>query len=59
MTIGHKLPKIFTSYPDKIANDIFKSIIKKKDVIYTMGIWRVIMMVIKLIPERIFKRLKI
>ena len=59
MTIGHKLPKIFTSYPDKIANDIFKSIIKKKDVIYTMGIWRIIMMIIKLIPERIFKKLKI
>ena len=28
MTLGHKLPKIFTSYPDKVASDIFKSIIK-------------------------------
>ena len=59
MTLGHKLPKIFTSYPDKVANDIFKSIIKKKNIIYTMGIWRFIMMIIKLIPERIFKKLKL
>jgi len=59
MTLGHKLPKMFTSHPDKVASDIFKGIIKKKNVVYTMGIWRLIMMIIKLIPERIFKKLNL
>lgn len=59
MTLGHKLPKMFTSHPDKVASDIFKGIIKKKNVVYTMGIWRLIMMIIKLIPEKIFKKLNL
>ena len=30
MTIGLKLPKLFTTYPNKVANDIFNAVIKKK-----------------------------
>ena len=59
MTAGLKLPKFFTSYPDKVSNDIYIAVKKKKNIIYTMGIWRFIMMIIKLIPEEIFKKLKI
>jgi len=45
--------------PDKIASDIYNGFLKKKDVIYTPWFWRYIMMIIKLIPERIFKNLSI
>ncbi len=55
MTLGLKLPKLFTSSPDKVAGDIYNAVIKKKDVIYTMKIWRLIMFIIKCIPESIFK----
>ena len=30
MTFGLKLPKLFTTYPNKVANDIFNAVIKKK-----------------------------
>ena len=55
MTSGMKLPKLFTSNPDQVANDIYNAVRKKKDIIYTMKIWRLIMFVIKCIPERFFK----
>ena len=55
MTLGLKLPKLFTSSPDKVANDIYNAVIKKKNVIYTMKIWKLIMFIINCIPESIFK----
>ncbi len=55
MTLGLKLPKLFTSSPEKVADDIFNAVRKKKNVIYTMKIWKFIMLIIKCIPENIFK----
>ena len=45
--------------PQKIARDIYKAINAKKDIIYTPWFWRWIMWIIKLIPERIFKRMNL
>jgi short-subunit dehydrogenase len=45
--------------PDKVAALIYKGVERKKDVIYTPWFWRPIMMIIKFIPEPIFKRLKL
>jgi len=59
MTQGLKLPKLLTAHPDKVARDIYLATIKKRNIIYTMKTWRFIMMIIKSIPEEIFKRLKI
>ena len=53
-----KLPSILTATPDKVASDIIDGIAKSRNVIYTLAIWRWIMIIIKLIPEFIFKRLK-
>lgn len=55
MTLNSKLPKFFTSSPNKVAEDIYNAVIKKKNIIYTMKIWRLIMFIIKSIPEGIFK----
>jgi hypothetical protein len=44
--------------PDKVAGDIINAIKKKKCVLYTPWFWRWIMLIIKLIPETIFRRLK-
>jgi short-subunit dehydrogenase len=52
-------PKNFLfATPDKVASDIYKAIINKKDIIYNPWFWRYIMLIIKLIPERIFKKMK-
>ncbi len=45
--------------PDKVAGDIVRAIEKRKDVLYTPWFWRWIMLIIRLIPEPIFKRLKL
>ncbi|SMH53069.1 SDR family oxidoreductase [Maritimibacter sp. HL-12] len=45
--------------PDKVARDILKAVARKRNVIYTPGFWWLIMTIIKLIPEQIFKKLSI
>jgi decaprenylphospho-beta-D-erythro-pentofuranosid-2-ulose 2-reductase len=46
------------SSPDKIAICMTRGIAKGRTTIYAPGYWRLIMLVVKLIPEFIFKRLK-
>lgn len=45
--------------PDKVAKDIILAIEKKKDILYTPGFWKYIMLIIKNIPERIFKKMSL
>jgi len=45
--------------PEVIARGILKAIDKRKDVVYLPFFWRYIMLIIKLIPEKIFKRLSL
>ena len=45
--------------PEKVAKDIVKAGNKNKDVVYSPWFWRYIMLIIKLIPERIFKKLNL
>ncbi len=59
MTRYLRLPPLLTSSPEDVAKDIFNAQRKKKDVLYTKRIWFFIMLVIKLLPESVFKKLKI
>lgn len=45
--------------PDAVAAMILKGAERRRNVIYTPFIWRIIMTVIRLIPEPVFKKLKI
>jgi short-subunit dehydrogenase len=45
--------------PKRVASDILRAWHKKRDVIYTPWFWRWLLLVIRLVPERIFKRLKL
>lgn len=45
--------------PEKVADDILKAVAKKKNVIYTPFFWRYIMLIIRHIPEFIFKKMSI
>jgi short-subunit dehydrogenase len=45
--------------PQKVARDILKGVKNKRNAIYTPSIWRYIMLIIRLIPEPIFKKLSI
>lgn len=59
MTEGLKLPAPVTADPEQVAKRIFVGIKKKKNTIYVLPIWRMIMMLIRNIPESIFKKLKL
>ncbi len=43
--------------PEQIAKGIVKAIDRKKDVVYLPGFWRCIMMIVRHIPEGVFKKL--
>lgn len=45
--------------PDKVARDIVVAIERRRDVLYTPGFWRVVMLIIRAIPETVFKRLSL
>jgi short-subunit dehydrogenase len=58
MTAHFKKGMLWAS-ADKVAADIVKGVKKDKDIIYTPIVWRLIMLVIKSIPEFVFKRLSL
>lgn len=57
MTAGLNLPAKLTVAPDHVAHDIQKAIEARKDVLYTPWFWTLIMLIIRLIPGKLFKRL--
>lgn len=59
MTSGLDLPLLLTASADQVAKDILRGIRKQKNVLYTKSLWRWIMLIIRHIPEGIFKKLSI
>ena len=60
MTAAIKLPPLLTAEPQEVGEAIFRAAeTGRGDVIYVRGIWRVVMTIISLIPERLFKRLRL
>ncbi|MGB0388737.1 MAG: SDR family oxidoreductase [Ardenticatenaceae bacterium] len=55
MTAKHRKSFLFAS-KEKAGADIYRAIIKGKATAYVPGFWQLIMTIIKLIPEVIFKR---
>lgn len=45
--------------PEKVGKEIYDAIRNRKDVVYTPSYWKIVMTIIKLIPEGIFKKLKL
>ncbi|MFN3403249.1 MAG: SDR family oxidoreductase [Cytophagaceae bacterium] len=52
-------PKPLTAKPSKVASDIFQAYKKKENTLYTLWMWKYIMLIIKNIPEIIFKKMKL
>ena len=59
MTAGLDLPKPLTASAETAAAQIFKAYKKQKNIVYVLPIWRHIMLIIRNIPEFIFKKLSI
>ncbi len=59
MTEELNLPQLLTAQPSEVGSAVYRSVINKTNIIYVRWFWRWIMMIIKLIPEPIFKKLKL
>ena len=59
MTEGMALPAQLTAQPLDVARAIRRAVDKRHDIVHVLPVWAVIMGVIRLIPEPIFKRMKL
>jgi short-subunit dehydrogenase len=50
-----KLPLVAS--PEAVARDIYRAVKRRKNVVYVPWFWRVIMLIVRAIPEGLFKRL--
>jgi short-subunit dehydrogenase len=59
MTNNIKMNKYLTATPEKVAKDVHKAWKRKKDIVYTPWYWKYIIIIIKIIPEKIFKKMNL
>jgi NAD(P)-dependent dehydrogenase (short-subunit alcohol dehydrogenase family) len=60
MTAALKLPGLLTAEPGQVGESIYRAVaVRPRAVIYVKPIWLIVMTLIKLIPEPIFRRLKL
>lgn len=52
-----KAPSFLVTEPNKVALKVKKGILNKDEIIYINFFWRLIMFIVKIIPEKIYKRL--
>lgn len=59
MTENLPLPALLTAKTDQVAHSVFEAGKNGKNILYTKGLWKYIMLIIKNIPEFIFKKLSL
>lgn len=59
MIEGLKTPGPLTASPEIVARKVYKAVRRKKNTLYVLPVWWLIMFIIRSIPEVIFKRLKL
>lgn len=59
MTAELPLPGLLTAQPEEVAEKVFQAVRKRKNVLYVKWFWKWIMLIIKLVPESMFKKKKL
>lgn len=59
MTRGMNLPAKLTAQPEQVARDVMRGLQKNKGVLYSLWVWRYIMLIIVHIPEFVFRKTKL
>jgi short-subunit dehydrogenase len=60
MTEGMALPGPLTAEPAAVGAAVFRAAEeRRRDVVYVLPVWRLVMAVIRAVPERVFKRLRL
>ena len=56
MTRGLKPPP-FAGEPDQVAKDVLRALDKRQPVVYTPGMWRLVMLVIRFLPRFVMRKI--
>ncbi|MGY6536628.1 MAG: SDR family oxidoreductase [Pararhodobacter sp.] len=59
MTEGLDLPARLTAQPQEVAEAVFRAATRGRDVVWVRPVWRVIMAIIRALPEPVFKRTRL
>ena len=59
VTDGRDLPARLTAEPEEVADAVAAVLRRRRDVVYVRPVWRLIMLLIRALPERVFKRTQI
>ena len=59
MTDGMDLPAWLTAAPEEVADALATALRRRSDVVYVRPIWRPVMALVRAIPERLFKRMRV
>ncbi|MCB0167935.1 MAG: SDR family oxidoreductase [Anaerolineae bacterium] len=59
MTQGLPLPGPVTAKPAQVADDVFNAFRKQTNQVYSLWMWRYLMLIIRNIPEPIFKKMSL
>ncbi|MBZ0122587.1 MAG: SDR family oxidoreductase [Roseovarius sp.] len=59
MTEGMDLPERLTAQPQAVGRAVLRAVRTRRNVIYVKPVWRLAMLVIRSIPEAVFKKLRI
>jgi decaprenylphospho-beta-D-erythro-pentofuranosid-2-ulose 2-reductase len=59
MTENLVLPALLTVTPEEVARAVYSASLKRGNIVYVKAVWRWIMLIIKLLPEPVFKKLKL
>ncbi|WP_338052051.1 SDR family oxidoreductase [Roseicyclus persicicus] len=59
MTEGMDLPARLVAQPEEVGAAVLAAVEKGRDVIYVRPVWRLIMAIIRALPERVFKKTSI
>jgi short-subunit dehydrogenase len=59
MTAGLPLPALLVAEPDAVAARIVHGIARQRDVLYVPAFWALILLIVRLLPRPLFKRLSL
>lgn len=58
MTEAMQLPALLTATPEEVAVAVDRAVRRRRDVVYVRRIWRFISLVLRVVPEPLFKRMR-
>jgi decaprenylphospho-beta-D-erythro-pentofuranosid-2-ulose 2-reductase len=59
MTAHLSLPSLLVATQDLVARDIVRAVARRTDILYTPPYWAIIMLILRSIPSRIFKSMRL